>query len=113
MALRDDLLAFAPEITDNSRVDLMLNYAALRINRRVFGPKADLGTILLACHMLIRFDPAADPEAAGQTIRVKIGQMEAQSATLVIPGDEELCTTRYGANFAQMRKALGISPLVV
>lgn len=115
MALRDDLLAFAPEIPDSARVDLMLSYAALRVNRRLWSYKADFGTILLACHMLTRFgaDATTGPSVGGSVIGEKVGDLETRYAALEMKGDEELATTSYGAQFAQMRKALGASPLVV
>lgn len=115
MSLRDDLLAFAPEIPDSTRVDLMLSLAALRINRRVWGSKADFGTILLALHMLTRFgaDSSTGPSVGGSVVGEKIGDIESRYAALEMKGDEEFATTAYGAQFAQMRKALGVSPLVV
>lgn len=113
MALRDDLLAFAPEITDNARVDLMLSYAALRVNRRVWGSKADFGTMLLACHMLTRFSADSGPAVGGSVTMEKVGDIQTQYAALDMAGDEEFATTSYGALFAQTRKALGVSPLVV
>lgn len=113
MALRDDLLAFAPEIPDNSRVDLMLNYASLRVNRRAWGSRADLATILLAAHMLTRFSAESGPAAGGSVTSEKVGDLETQYAEINMKNDEEFVTTAYGAQYAQMRKALGASPLVV
>lgn len=110
---RTDILAFAPEITDDSRVDLMLNFALLRINQRVWGSKADLGTILLACHMLTRFSSANGPSVGGVVTMEKVGDIQTQYDGIKMDGDEELATTAYGAQFAQMRKAIGVSPLVV
>lgn len=117
MALRDDLLAFAPEFPDNARVDLMLNYAALRVNRRVWGSKADFGTILLACHMLKRFGPiSGDPNVGsavgGSVTMEKVGDIQTQYAAIDIKGDEELVSTAYGAMFAEMKSKLGVSPIV-
>lgn len=113
MALRDDLLAFAPEIANDSRVDLMLTYAALRVNRRVWGSKADFGTVLLALHMLTRFSQDTGPAVGGPVSMEKVGDLQTQYGVLTMEGDEELATTAYGALFAQTRKGLGVSPLVV
>lgn len=117
MALRDDLLAFAPEFPDNARVDLMLTYAALRVNRRVWGSRADFGTILLACHMLKRLGPiAGDPSvgaAVGGVVTLeKVGDIQTQYAAIEIKGDEELVTSTYGAMFAELKSKLGVSPIM-
>lgn len=113
MALRDDLLQLAPELPDNSRLDFFLTQASLRINRRVWGSKADLGTMLLAAHMLTRFAADVGPAVGGSVTQEKVGDLQTQYAAIDMKGDEELATTAYGAQFAQMRKALGVSPLVV
>lgn len=113
MALRDDLLILAPEIPDNSRIDFFLTQAALRINRARWGSKADYATILLAAHELTRFNAASGPAVGGAVILEKVGDLQTQYAALSMKGDEEFSTTAYGATYAQMRKALGLSPLVI
>lgn len=115
MALRDDLLILAPEFKDedDARIDFFLDKAALRVNRRVWGSKADWGTVLLAAHMLTRFAPDASAGSSGQVTMEKVGDLQAQYGVLKMDGDEELSTTTYGAQFAQMRKALRVSPLVL
>lgn len=113
MALRDDLIAFAPELATDARIDIMLSYAALRINRARWGSKADFGTMLLACHMLTRLSASAGPAVGGTVLREKVGDLETQYGQIEMKGDEEFATTAYGALFVQTRKGLGLTPLVL
>lgn len=115
MALRDDLLALAPEIADNSRVDLFLGYAALRVNRRIFSGKADFATLLLAAHMLTRFSADMSAGVSGAVTMEKVGDLQTQYGRLGLAGDgdDELNTTTYGAHFVSLRRGLLTTPLVV
>lgn len=113
MTLLEQLMAFAPQFTDTARINLMLGYAALRINRKRWGSKADFATVLLALHMLTRFDADTGPQVGGVVQGEKVGDLETRYATIDMKGDEELVTTAYGAQFAQMRRALGLTPVLV
>lgn len=115
MALRDDLKLLAPELAaeTDARLDLFLGWASLRVNRRVFGAKADLATLLLTAHMLTRFSADASPAAGGTITQEKVGDIQTSYAALEMEGDAEFATTAYGAQFAQMRRGVSISPMVV
>lgn len=115
MSLRADLLVLAPELIEetDARIDMFLGWAALRINRAAWASKADLGTILLAAHMLTRFAVDSVAGVSGPVIQEKVGDLEARYGELKIAGSEELSTTTYGAQFAQMRRAINVTPLIV
>lgn len=116
MALRDDLLVLAPELSSETtfRIDQFITWAALRVNRRIYGEaKADLVTILLAAHMLTRFSADNGPSEAGQVIQEKVGDLMQAYSKLEMPGSEELATTSYGAQYAQIKRSVLTTPLVV
>lgn len=115
MALRDDLLVLAPELATETtgRLDQFLEWASLRVNRRAFGSKADLATILLAAHMLTRFSADAGPASPGAVVQEKVGDLSTSYSKLELTGNEELATSSYGAQFAQMKRSIMTTPLVV
>lgn len=120
MTLRDDLFILAPELLTNdvdalARADQFLVWAALRVNRCVYGEaKADLATILLAAHMLSRFNENMNASSPGQVTSEKIGDISQNYGVIQMPvGAEEFGTTTYGAQFYSMQRAVLTSPLVV
>lgn len=115
MSLRADLIVLAPELSEetDARIDMFLGWAALRINRRVWGSKADFATLLLTAHMLTRFAADMVASVSGPVIQEKVGDLASQYGQINLEGDEELSTSTYGAQFAQMRRSIRVSPLVV
>lgn len=119
MALRDDLKVLGPEFTSETddRLDQFLDWAALSINRRVFGSKADLATILLAAHYLTRFPSSGgNASQSGSITMEKVGELQQSYSDLsgkAEPSDVELMTTSYGARYVTLRRSTLATPLVV
>lgn len=112
-SLHADLIAFAPLTPDTPRVDLFLSYARLRVNRKAWGAKSDMATILIALHMLTRFDADTGAAVGGSVIGEKVGDLETRYAAVNIKGDEDFSTTSYGTLYVQMRTGLGLTPRMV
>jgi Protein of unknown function (DUF4054) len=121
------LKLLAPEFADAepALIEFHIEMAADRVNRRVFGAKADQATALLAAHSLklAAVDAAELESGTGSDLVIKsqsIGELSvtydtaaSAAARVALPGDEEFAQTSYGIRYVQLRRSVATSPGVV
>lgn len=117
-----DLHAFRTRFPDfdckpDHVIGLALEDAALQINRRAWGRKADLGTLYLAAHMMAVDDLAlaGSGGAQGAVLSETVGSI---SRTYASPGATygvtgEFGTTKYGLMYMRLKSQVFGSPVLL
>lgn len=109
---------FASTVTyPDARVQVMLDDAALQINRGLWGIKADLGTYYLAAHGLA-FDTSVGSgiSAFGQVTQESVGQISrsyGSNSAVVSAGDTDLAMTKYGMLYLRLKRQILATPVVL
>jgi hypothetical protein len=105
------LKSMAPELASETdeRLNLYLGFAQLTINTSVWRDKADMGTALLACHMITMGNRQG---SGGAIASESVGGISVSYSTTQ-GKDGELSSTSYGSLYLQMRKTLVITPMIV
>jgi hypothetical protein len=111
VSIRDILEDVAPELlttdpTASARMDRFIGYAADEVSRDTWGDKADMATALLAAHKLT----LATRRGANQGALTgeRLGDASRTYATPAAAGSEDLAATSHGAEFARLRRTLGL-----
>ena len=109
MAIIDIIQDVAPEFSkvQPAKVLRFVGYAALTLDRGVFGDKADLATAFLAAHML----KMSKRKTGGVITMEKVGDLQRQYS--MSSKDTELDQTPYGKEFKRIRRTVVITPLLI
>lgn len=100
----------APELLTESpdRINRFIGLASLSVNSTIWGSKADLGTGLLAAHMMTM----SNRKGRSGVTSEKVGDL-ARSYAPTDTDDGALGQTSYGQEFLRLRKSLLITPIIV
>lgn len=118
-----DIILIAPEFETVAipTIDMFIEMASNQINELVWGQKAKYGAIYLAAHLMTLngFGATNYTDNDGSHVTMKtVGQVSVQyqprdySSLASLSGDPLLGTTRYGIEFARLKKQGAFGALV-
>lgn len=89
-----------------AKINAYISIASGRVPQNVWGAQYQYATALLVAHMLSTSGRQGGGSAGGAVTAEAVGDLSRSFATLfdVNRGDALLLTTRYGADFVQLRK---------
>lgn len=106
----------APADYPDARIQLMLDDAALQINRGAWGIKADLGTYYLAAHNLVIQDPAAAVTPPNGSVQSEsVGEVSRSYAVSLTVSSNlgDFAWTRYGFLYDRLKRQILGTPVVL
>ena len=112
--LPSDVTAIAKEFLLRDDIEVFIEYARLFICEDKWGDKAKLGIILMTAHLMTELDIGSQP---GFVTSETVGDLSRgygmPTSTGLSASDSLLMTTKYGKQFALIRKTIVTTPLVV